>query len=116
DHLCDPNSSNFNAHGAWYRIFTKGRKTKPNLTKPSTERKEYEKDKVKINPSQSQPGKVKDKSQAGNPLHYYWPMKSMIMMKDLGLKGKSKAEIRLGYPLTQQAQQLEALSKETQPH
>ncbi|GJV50721.1 hypothetical protein Tco_1446462 [Tanacetum coccineum] len=62
------------------------------------------------------PTSYADKSQAGNPLHYYWPKKSMITMKDLGLKGKSKAEIRLGYPLTQQAQQLEALSKETQPH
>ncbi|GJW13675.1 hypothetical protein Tco_0017808 [Tanacetum coccineum] len=38
----------------WYRIFTKGQKTKPNPTKPSMERKEYEKDKVKISKSQSQ--------------------------------------------------------------
>ncbi|GJY28421.1 hypothetical protein Tco_0404188 [Tanacetum coccineum] len=72
--------------------------------------------KVKSKPKSKKAKVNKNKSQVGNPLHYYWPKKSMITMKDLGLKGKSKAEIGLGYPLTQQAQQLEALLKETQPH
>ncbi|GJX21727.1 hypothetical protein Tco_0226172 [Tanacetum coccineum] len=50
----DEQTSPISLTEAWYRIFTKGRKTKPNPTKPSTKRKKCEKDKVKINKSQSQ--------------------------------------------------------------
>ncbi|GKG18685.1 hypothetical protein Tco_0372983, partial [Tanacetum coccineum] len=44
-----------------YRISTKGRKTKPNWTKPSTDLERTEKSKVK---AKVNPGKVKSKAKS----------------------------------------------------